>query len=112
MKRPEKTKNDYQPGEVADAKVRRDGSLWTLVFVRSLRHPPGKVWLALTDPGTLREWAPFDANRDLGSPGAAKLTLVGGTTPEVFECEVRQAEAPRLLEYTWGESVLRLRCTG
>ena len=35
------------------------------------------------------------------------LTLVGGTKPEVFECEVRQAEAPRLLEYTWGESVLR-----
>ncbi|HSF17997.1 MAG TPA: SRPBCC family protein [Vicinamibacteria bacterium] len=107
MKRPETTKNDYQPGAAADANIRKDGSLWTLVFVRPLRHPPGKVWRALTDPENLREWAPFDANRNLGSTGAAMLTLVGGTTPEVSECEVRRAEAPRLLEYTWGESVLR-----
>lgn len=107
MRRPEATRDDYQPGAAVDAEVRSDGSHWTLVFVRELRHPPGKVWLALTDPDNLREWAPFDADRDLGSTGAVKLTMVGGETEEAFESEVRHAEAPRLLEYTWGDSVLR-----
>ncbi len=107
MKGPVATRADYQPGAAIDADVRRDGSRWTLVFVRQLRHPPSKVWLALTDPSSLREWAPFDADRSLGSTGAVKLTPVGGTTQEAFESEVRHAEAPRLLEYTWGDDVVR-----
>lgn len=108
MKRPVATRGDYQPGSVVDAELRRDGSRWTLVFVRQLKHPPGKVWLALTDPTHLSDWAPFDVDRDLGSTGAAKLTLVGVTPPpQPIEIEVRQAEAPRLLEYTWGNDVVR-----
>ncbi len=98
---------DYQPGDTVDAEVRSDGSRSKLVFVRQLRHPPAKVWLALTDPGHLREWAPFDADRDLGSIGAATLTLVGVATPENFEIQVRVSDAPRVLEYTWGNDVLR-----
>ena len=35
-----------------------------------------------------------------------KLTLVGGTS-EPFESEVRLAEAPQILEYTWGGDVVR-----
>ena len=45
----------------------RTETQWTLVLVRELRHPPAKVWTALTEPEHLREWAPFDADRDLGS---------------------------------------------
>jgi uncharacterized protein YndB with AHSA1/START domain len=96
----------FQPG-AAEAQVREEGSHWTLVFVRHLQHPPSKVWLALTDPVQLREWAPFDPDRDLGSTGEARLTLVGAETPEVFDSEVRRAEPPTLLEYTWGDDVLR-----
>lgn len=69
------------PGEVT---VHADGARWALVFVRELRHAPERVWSALTDPASLKEWAPFD------------------TDPEV-----RLAEKPRLLEQSWGEDQLR-----
>lgn len=100
-------KVDYQPGAVAEAEARQDGDRWTLVFVRELPHPPSKVWQALTDPKDLREWAPFDAERDLGSTGTVKLTMVGGPSEEPFESEVRRADAPRVLEYTMAEDVVR-----
>jgi uncharacterized protein YndB with AHSA1/START domain len=88
--------------------VRRDGERFTLVMTREIGHPPHAVWRALTDPAALREWAPYDADRDLGAPGAATLTMAGGEgEPERLPATVRHAEPPRLLEYTWGEDVLR-----
>ena len=50
----------------------KDGEKWTLVLVRDLRHPPAKVWQALTDPAHLREWAPFDSDRNLGAVGTGE----------------------------------------
>ena len=38
----------YAPGAAFGAEVRKDGEKWTLVLVRELRHPPAKVWKALT----------------------------------------------------------------
>ena len=67
-----------------------------------------KVWQALTDPAQLREWAPFDADRSLGTTGATvKLTTVGAPTPQVSETIVKRADPPKLLEYSWGDSDLR-----
>jgi hypothetical protein len=40
-------------------------------------HSPEKVWHALTDPAHLREWAPFDADRSLGTVATVKLTTGG-----------------------------------
>jgi uncharacterized protein YndB with AHSA1/START domain len=100
-------REDYQPGPATDAEVREEGGRWTLVFVRELRHPPSEVWKALTDPGSLREWSPFDADRDLGSTGTALLTLAGGATEVTCESEIRRADPPRLLEYTWNTDLLR-----
>ena len=62
----------YAPGPAAGAEVQKDGEKWTLVLVRELRHPPAKVWQALTDPAQLSEWAPFDADRNLGRRGAGE----------------------------------------
>lgn len=45
----------------------------TLVLVRELRHPPAKVWKALTEPDQLREWAPCDADRSLEAGGMAAI---------------------------------------
>jgi uncharacterized protein YndB with AHSA1/START domain len=84
-----------------------DGDEWTLVLVRDLRHPPAKVWTALTEPEHLREWAPFDSDRSLGAVGTAKLTTVGAPTPVVSEARVKRADAPKLLELTWGDKNLR-----
>lgn len=98
----------YTPGPASGAHIQKDGERWDLVVVRELRHSPEKVWAALTEPGQLREWAPFDADGNLGSAGsAAKLTTVGAPRPVVSETKVTRAEAPKLLEYNWGEFELR-----
>ena len=97
----------YMPGSAAGAEVRKDGDHWTLVLVRELRHPPAQVWRALTDPEHLREWAPFDADRNLATVGPVKLSTVGAPTPLISETTVKRAEAPRLLEYDWGGNHLR-----
>ena len=95
----------YTPG-APSAEVRRNqGEQWTLVLVRDLRHPPEKVWSALTDPEQLREWAPFDADRDLGKTGPAKLSTFG--TPYVSETKVKRADKPKALEYDWGGGEIR-----
>lgn len=101
------TRKHYEPGPAAGARIEKKGDEWTLVVVRDLRHAPEKVWNAITDPAQLREWAPFDADRDLGSRGTAKLTTVGAPKPMVSESEVRRAEKPKLLEFSWGDQNLR-----
>jgi uncharacterized protein YndB with AHSA1/START domain len=101
-------RESYKPGPAAGAEVRKDGEKWTLVLVRELRHPPAKVWQALTDPAQLREWAPFDADGNLGTVGSAvKLTTVGAPTPQVSETKVTRADAPKVLEYNWGAQDIR-----
>jgi uncharacterized protein YndB with AHSA1/START domain len=102
-------REQYAPGPASGAEVRkREGDTWTLVLVRDLRHPPAKVWDAITDPEQLREWAPFDSDRNLGAAGAtAKLTTVGAPTPYVSETQVKRAEAHKVLEYSWGGGDLR-----
>lgn len=98
---------DYAPGAARGATVRKDGDQWTLVLVRELHHPPATVWTALTDPAQLREWAPFDANRNLGTVGTAELTTVGAPTPQVSETKITRADAPRVLEFNWGGQDIR-----
>jgi hypothetical protein len=89
--------NLYTPGP-ASAEVRKEGEKWALILVRELRHPPEKVWRALTDPAHLREWAPFEADGSLATGGATvNLTWVG--TPTTFATTVTRADAPKLLEY-------------
>ena len=99
----------YTPGPAGGAQIRKDGeTTWTLVLVRELRHSPAKVWQAITDPAHLREWAPFDADASLGKAGATvKLTTVGAPVPHVTETTVTRADAPTLLEYTWGGNDMR-----
>jgi uncharacterized protein YndB with AHSA1/START domain len=101
-------RDQYTPGPASGAEVRKEGSNWALILVRELRHSPEKVWQALTEPGQLREWAPFDADRSLGTAGTtAKLTTVGAPQPHVTETTVTRAEAPKLLEYNWGGNDMR-----
>jgi len=98
-------RQSYMPGPAAGAEIQKDGDTWTLVLTRDLNHPQTKVWQALTDPAQLREWAPFDADKSLASVGSVKLSTVG--TPQVSETTVTRADAPRLLQYTWGGGDLR-----
>ena len=103
----------YTPGPARGAQIRKDRGpngeeKWTLILVRELRHSPEKVWQALTDPTHLREWAPFDADGNLGTVGSTvKLTTVGAPIPRVTETRVTRADAPELLEYKWGDFDMR-----
>ncbi|MEU0549991.1 SRPBCC family protein [Micromonospora sp. NPDC005979] len=101
----------FRPSPPGKAYTEHADSGATLVLVRDLRHPPSAVWAALTEPAQLAQWAPFLADRDLGSPGTAVLTLVDGETTADQTAVVRHAEPPHLLEYTWGEDLLRWELT-
>ena len=90
-------REQYTPGPASGAQVRKDGEKWTLILVRELRHPPEKVWRALTEPAHLREWAPFDTDGSLGTVGTVKLAWVGA--PKPLETRVTRADAPKVLEY-------------
>jgi uncharacterized protein YndB with AHSA1/START domain len=96
----------YVPGPATGGRVNKEGDTWSLVLVRELRHAPELVWNALTDPAQLAQWAPFDADRNLGAVGAVTLATLGAPRATA-ECVVRRAEKPKLLEYNWGGNDLR-----
>src|SRR5947208_2689793 len=99
-------REQYTPGPASGAQVRKEGDTWTLVLVRELRHSREKVWQALTDPAHLREWAPFDSAGSLDAVGTTvKLTTVGA--PHISETKVTRADAPKLLQYNWGDHDLQ-----
>ena len=91
-------REEYEPGPAHEVEVRKDGDKWTLILVRELRHPPEKVWEAITDPAHLREWAPFQVDGNLGRAGTT-VNLGWTGTPQTYETKVTRAEAPHLLEY-------------
>ena len=98
----------YVPGPAQGAEIRKDGEKWTLILVRQLRHSPEKVWHALTDTTELRAWAPFDADRNLDVAGrTVKLTTVGAPAAHVSDGTVKRADAPKVLEYSWGDNDIR-----
>jgi uncharacterized protein YndB with AHSA1/START domain len=102
------SREQYTPGPASGARIESDGRHWTLILVRELRHSPEKVWQALTDPVHLRKWAPFEADGSLAAADTTvKLTTVGAPKPLVSETRVRRADAPRVLEYNWGDKELR-----
>ena len=101
-------REQYEPGPARGAQVQKEGEKWTLILTRELRHSPEKVWQALTDPAHLREWAPFDADGSLGTVGATvKLTTLKAPAPYISQAHVKRADAPRALEYSWGENDVR-----
>ena len=80
---------------------------WTLIFIREFTQAPESVWTALTDPTELNQWAPFDPKANLGTPGETTLTMVDGDNRVDLPATVRTATRPTLLEYTWGDDLLR-----
>lgn len=101
-------RDTFRPGPLARVELAPENEL---VFVRELRHPPEKVWAALTDPDQLAGWAPFLADRDLGRTGDAVLSTVDGDQSHPAPARVLRADRPNLLEYTWGDDLLRWELT-
>jgi uncharacterized protein YndB with AHSA1/START domain len=97
----------FDPGPLAEVSRRPDGERWTLVFVRTFKHPPAKVWAALTEAEAMSRWSPFVTERDLDKPGQLTLTMVDGDRRDDIDAEVIKVDPPRLLEYIWGSDRLR-----
>ena len=97
----------HHPGPPARAECEAADGRWTLVFTRDLRHPPEKVWAALTEPEQLAAWAPYTANRGLSGTGDVTITMLDGEQSQDIAAEVVRAEPPTLLEYTLGTDLLR-----
>jgi uncharacterized protein YndB with AHSA1/START domain len=80
---------------------------WVLVLVRDLRHPPARVWAALTEPDQVSAWAPFTTEHSLAERGELVLRLEDGDQRYDLPSTVLQADPPTLLVYRWGETLLR-----
>jgi uncharacterized protein YndB with AHSA1/START domain len=108
--------------------LRRVGDKYELRFERRLRHPPEKVWRAITDNAELRHWfpatmtgghAPGDALRfemlaDAWSAADAEIRAMveqqqGEIDPDGPHTRgtMRIWDPPRVLEYEWGGELLR-----
>jgi uncharacterized protein YndB with AHSA1/START domain len=76
-----------------------------LVFTRTLRHAPEKVWRALTEPEHLAAWFPHEIRG--GWDVGAVLGFAEGDGNAAFSGEVLVYDPPKLLEFTWGTDALR-----
>ena len=104
------TENSQQIGPLESVqRTSAEQGRWTLIFSRNLNHPIDKVWAALTEPGQLRQWSPYTADRDLSATGDATIIMLDDDAADAQEVPgtVLQADPPRLLEHAWGEDVLR-----
>jgi uncharacterized protein YndB with AHSA1/START domain len=91
---------------VADAILQDEKGRPMLRFERTLRHPPERVWEALTERADLFAWhpTPFELERFVGG---AVTFLPADDAPEMPPGEVKEYDPPRAFSYTWDEDLLR-----
>ncbi|TYK45027.1 SgcJ/EcaC family oxidoreductase [Actinomadura decatromicini] len=92
------TTHDPDTGAPYGAAARRDGRA-LLRLERRLRHPPERVWRALTDPAELSAWL-ADAELEPAVCGGFELRWLnaGDAEPAVARGTVTAFDPPRLLE--------------
>ncbi|WLW63496.1 SRPBCC domain-containing protein [Achromobacter aegrifaciens] len=75
----------------------------SLVVDRFLRHPPEKVWRALTQSWLIEEWLMAnDFVPEVGHVFTLRATPLPGWSG-ITNCEVIAVEPERLLSYRWGD---------
>ncbi|HWH11152.1 MAG TPA: SRPBCC family protein [Solirubrobacteraceae bacterium] len=83
-----------------------DDGRWQLRFTRSLRHPPEKVWRAITEPEHLARWFPTTIEGERVAGAVLRFTFPGGQAPS-FEGEMLAYETPSAMELRWGTDIVR-----
>ncbi len=91
----------------AKVRTKLEAGQWTLELVREFSHSHERLWEVLTRPEHIAAWAPFEVDRDLGAVGPMTLTMTDQKEPQLLPGTVNVAQRPTLLEYTWGEDLLR-----
>jgi uncharacterized protein YndB with AHSA1/START domain len=100
------TKKDYEPGPLAEISREIGDGEATLVFTRSLKHSPRKIWRAITQPKEQIEWMPFVSDRDLTATGPCTLRMTDREDAPEFPGEVLKSVPEKLLSYRWREDLL------
>ena len=77
-----------------------------LRFERTLRHPPEKVWTAVTDPAEMSQWFPATVETEL-RPGAPIRFSMDEVVPGTTEGEVLELDPPKVYVFRWNDDVLR-----
>lgn len=73
----------------------------TLRIERVYPHPPEAVWVALTDPHALAEWAfPNDFRPELGHEFRFQFDPQGPSSG-LIECRVLEIDPPRKMVWSW-----------
>ncbi len=72
----------------------------TLRFVRSFRHPPERVWDAISTPEGLREWL-LCSSAHIERKVGGRIELVSGPAQYRSSGRILAWEPPRLFEYEW-----------
>lgn len=74
-------------------------------FERTYRHPPERVWAAITDPAELKHWFPSAVRMDPQVGGRIEFW----DDPNLPESHgtVLTIDPPRRLSYSWGGDELR-----
>jgi len=95
-----------------EGRLEQAGDRWQLHFTRRLPHPPEKVWQALTMPEHLEAWFPNDIEGERKEGATLRHVFRSGEAPDM-EGEMRVFQPPAVLEFTWGDDLLRfeLRAT-
>ncbi len=89
-----------------DGQLEQAGARSRLRFTRSLPHAPEKVWRALTEPAQLAAWFPHQIVGDFVTGASLRFESNEAGVP-TFDGRVTNADPPRLLEFTWGDDLLR-----
>ena len=79
---------------------------WRLRFTRHLKHPPPKVWRALTEPEHLSAWFPTAIEGERAAGARLRFVFPDDEGP-TLDGEMLAYEPPSLLEFRWGEDTLR-----
>ncbi|MFW6199546.1 MAG: SRPBCC family protein [Gemmatimonadota bacterium] len=74
---------------------------WRLRFERALPHAPERVWRALTEEERLAAWFPTTIEGELRAGSLLTFRFRGDEFPP-SRGKALEAEAPRVLEFTWG----------
>ncbi|MFI0448405.1 SRPBCC family protein [Actinomadura sp. 6N118] len=80
----------------------------TLRFERRLKHPPAKVWRAVSDPAEMAAWFPAKVEAELRPGAPMRFTfpeeaVVDGT----WDGEVLEVDPPKVFMFRWNADVLR-----
>jgi uncharacterized protein YndB with AHSA1/START domain len=76
-------------------------------FERTYRHPPERVWSAITEPGELAHWFPAKVSLEPRAGGAIEFSDDPNVEPS--SGRIVTFDPPRLLTYTWGADELHFR---